>query len=202
MKVPYRSENYRDFHQRYHCTYGYLLLHGEKKLIYLTDIGSGRAEFIDKNKREGYVYSDADLEFEFIPVTHGWVANSTNCCLLSRVPNRQWKRGICESNTSFSVFYGKDKVIPTDLDVFDLLDTISEEALQGSYDAWKAGTRVNCVLSKHFAINSYRKVFFFDKLIGNYTEDGFVLDSDLVSQELKDLLVRRHINERVSVHNG
>lgn len=201
MKVPYKRESYRDFHQRYNNTYGYLLLPEGKKLIYLTDIGAGRATFVCKDNLQGYIYSDTDLEFEFIPVTHGWVTNNTDCYLLARVPDRQWKRGVCEGNTAFSIFHGKEATRNVTPNIFNLLESVSEEELKNSYMGWKAGTRTTCVLSKHFSINSYGKVFFFDKKIGSYTEGGFVLDSDLVSQELRDLLVRRHINERVFVHN-
>lgn len=179
------SENYRDFSARYANTFGWLV-DGKRQFVHVLRVADERVYFTNATGMEYHAKMDHGVNFEFIPVDRGWFNDiNGNPWLLSRVPARQWKRGISETNTmmydghslrTFHVNY--ERLSKVFSDKFTELNYSKEIKPTG---AW----------SKHFAVTKHG-LHFYDQLIGSYNPktQEIVLTSDIVKQELTDLINR------------
>ena len=102
MHDTFTSDNARDWQQRYGNTFGFLIKGDDRVLVQFTDQTDEHVYF--RTEPEGNAYHakiNSGIRFEFIQVDNAWFnGKSGNVYLLSRVPNRQWRRGICKMNTS------------------------------------------------------------------------------------------------------
>jgi hypothetical protein len=188
------SDNYRDFSARYTHTFGWLITGYAKRLVHILRVGDDRVYFTDSTGMEYHAKSDAGINFEFIPVDHGYFnGKDGNTYLLNRIPARQWKRGIASSNTEI-INFGNWRA--TSVNYANLALIFNDEFKTFNYPKeFQFGA-----LSKHFAIHPKNKqVWMYDRHIGQFNDKVITLYSDLVQQELTDLMNRNGWDIKVEV---
>ncbi len=187
-------ENSHDFRQRYLRSYGFLIREDRKHLVYITECGVDQVKFSDISGASLFCQSNRGIKFEFIPVTRGWFYTSQGMCYLSRVPEKQYTRGISPNNTQVLVYSYGDGLTKSSVS-FDLLNDIFvdppepptlEEYLEDKSKIFK--------VSKHFVFLN-NKVYFFEREIGTVTRSykTISLKEPMFKQELKDALVKNNL---------
>lgn len=203
MLERYTHENMRDFGPRYVDTYGFLLKNnGSKKLIYITENTRDAVYF--RTEEAGMLYHaniDSHIEFEFIQVDRGFFTADDGCVyLLTRVPARQWKRGIGRNNTSVMQLTSVG-LMPIKLSL-PLLNSIFSVEIGYSWEYVKEGQQ-QMALSRHFAMND-RDLFFYETPIGKVDHTSHVITvngSYSVTQELNDAIRRNGFPYSVKEQN-
>jgi hypothetical protein len=199
MRDSLTSANHRDFGARYAGTYGWLVKPTGNMFVYLEDVENLRIHFkVFGSDHRYHAKIDAGVEFEFVPVDHGWfnTDDEDESYLLERVPARQWKRGIAQTNT---IWYSLKEPTYSNTIRFDILNQIFT-----SKAGYRRSITWGTALSKHFAIDKWGIMWFYREKIGVYNkaENLISLNTDLVRQELVDLLRRRgesHITVEVKL---
>lgn len=138
------------------------------------------------------VYEKDNVPFEFIPTSRGWynMKNGNLPVLLSRIPQKQYRRGICEDNTRAVDARGGRKEIG-----FPLLLNLDKEYY---FDSKLRG----CAISPVFCLYN-SGVYFFNRHMGNYYISNGKVNakvSDLIYQELSDVSSRKQLP--ISVTSG
>jgi hypothetical protein len=199
MLVTYNAENLRDFGPRYTETYGFLHVNGDpRKLVFISDNTEREVYFrITDGGMQYHALRDSGVQFEFIPVTHGFFRGASgNTYLLTRIPARHWKRGISHNNTTIAQlkpggFVRTGVSMPTLTDIF----------VNGKGYSFPIDSEAVTPLSKHFAICS-GDVYFYNTQIGTYDTKGGVITLDgksQVQQELTDVIRRLGYANKVKV---
>lgn len=189
MKATYTRYNARDFIQRYVDTYGWLLRdEGSRKFVHITRAEEGRLYYETDGTSEYYATQDRGQVFEFIPVKKGWFNTSNGeAVLLSRVPARQWKRGISGSNTDIRRLVNGEFLLQRFVDYKELSSIFNDDFNKNNYPAkFDIGA-----ISKHFCIDKNNQLWFYDSNVGKLEADTFILDNNIIEQELRDLIKRR-----------
>lgn len=97
-----------DFLRRYQDTYGWMIKGDTKTLIQVRNIDEGMLTLRDANLEYINIPVDDDgPDFEFLSVEKKLFAYRNSIYLASRVPARQWRRGVCESNTRIQLVGGR-----------------------------------------------------------------------------------------------
>lgn len=102
MKDSLTSSNFEDFRKRYEGTYGNYSHKLDKPIMVRLDtVQEGQVNFIDAKGGTYHTYADAGIPFEFYPVERR-VANTPtgNVLYCTRKTATQWRRGVCDNNTS------------------------------------------------------------------------------------------------------
>ncbi len=191
MRDTYTSENHRDFNARYAGTYGWLVQGGNRSLVHMIE---GNDEFFTFNMGTSQTYKayiDGGAVFEFIPIKMGWFnTNDGEVCFLERHPARQWKRGICESNTWVIAMrtYG---LHGSQLN-YKKLASIYLNPINTTKDYILARRNANTpvALSQHFSVSAVGEVYFYKTPVGVCNKDQIDLHVDAVKQELSDCIRR------------
>lgn len=172
--------NIADFKQRYLGVFGWL--HTNKHPVYISSVNSRQVVFTDSEGAEFYAAVGGGAQFEFAPVVRGWYATPTNTYYMTRVPARQWKRGIAEENTHIALSTAVNYSFHGDqwkAAVFDVLKHIDHTG--------------PTVFSKHFA-KIVDKLYIYNQAIGVFINDSKVqLTSDLFRQEFSDVVRRKNL---------
>lgn len=188
------SENYRDFSPRYSHTYGWLQQEGTKQLVYIRRVTDDRVYFTNQTNMEYHAKINSGVMFEFIPVDHGWFNGQDGVAyFLSRMPSRQWKRGISDSNTSM---VSSTNMRAMEITYNGLANIFNVGFESRNYPKLFSGVGA---LSKHFAIAQTGRLYMYDRWIGTYKDGVITLFSDLVKQELTDLINRNGWNIQINV---
>jgi hypothetical protein len=196
--------NATDFKARYSGTFGWYIDDESKSktLVYVSRVDSKGVEFRDSFGRGLYAKADSGIMFEFIPVDRQWVLKDDHSLWFTvRHPARMWKRGVCLENTQ--VFAGgAGGIVPVnpDRDVFFtvLAANTTPRLAEINYQRFMDGEADTVWLSKHFVILK-NDVYFFNKQIGTYKKGVISLDSDLLQQEVNDLVRRQNYKLSVKV---
>lgn len=168
MFEKFTSEDAHDFRQRYQGTYGWFKRKDKKLLVKLTTVdsdgfGEKVVHFADK---DGVPYTlradsaDESVGFEFIPPKTLYHNTSDGVAyLLTRVPARQYLRGICDRNTRIRSVGGN--IVP--IDFFSLLllydgKVTPLEAMETAFENSKKDVKKehSFALSGQFAVNLTR----------------------------------------------
>lgn len=190
MIASLTSRNHQDFRARFLGSFGYITLSdGKKKLVKVTNVSEDQVTFKAGDLFDYYAKVDSNFRFEFIPVTRGWY-NTTDgkCRLLTRLPHRQWHRGIHSDNTGiFDIF---ERNYPVDY------DNLSKIFVPG-FNNWEYNKEQSeCAISKFFAVTKSR-VYFLNRSIGTIKNDLITLVDNTVKQELMDTIKRNNIPIKV-----
>ncbi len=191
MRDTYTSKNHRDFNARYAGTYGWLVQGGNHSLVYMIE---GNEEFFTFNMGTSQTYKayiNGGAVFEFIPIKMGWFnTNDGEVVFLERHPARQWKRGICESNT-WVFTMSTDGLYNSQLN-YKRLASIYINPINVTKDFIVARRNVNApvALSEHFSVSSVGEVYFYKAPVGIFNRDKIDLHVDAVKQELSDCIRR------------
>lgn len=199
--------NANDFRQRYNGTYGYLSTDSGKLTVLINEVSADRVSFTDHTGRSFYAYAGEDVEFEFVPIQRGFIQchesktkKLAEVFYLSRIPQRQWHRGIHETNTHKSIL-GNTLQSADDYTFLYILHNSSNLSSKEKYNRWREH-ECDCVaLNKYFAISANKNVFFLNKLVGVFVpkSDTITLWTGIISQELNDLIQRQKLNIKVKV---
>jgi hypothetical protein len=197
------TANHRDFAARYSNTYGFFTTEsGRRMLVYVARVDQASVKFADKDGASAAELFEArvdrGVEFEFIQVTRGYFNTSKHVYLLTRVPQRQWKRGISQENTHITILgaSGRNSFGPTH-EVLLAIFCGTTPPIAVLWRQFQNGERGAVALSSHFAVAG-TEVWFFDKLVGVYKEGTIVLKSNVLLQELSDVVRRADIPLMVS----
>lgn len=189
MKVEFTSYGTRDFVQRYAETYGWLERNGKPNLLVkLLKITDSFLNFTDETGFEYTALSDRGNWFTFIPVVKGSYLYKDTIVVVQRIPARQWRRGICEENTSIKTIEG------VSLDTnFEVLKAIFSPVQNTTIETFKhtlEGDRV--LFNPQFSI--YKNRFYvYDNVIGTYESGKVMLNNDLFQQEITDIFNSHNI---------
>lgn len=182
MKATLTSDNYRDFNQRYAQSYGYFIKsNGERLPVYMTDVNESAAYFQNLDGVEFSANCNSGVEFEFTQIARRiWLGFDGNLYCTSRVPRRQWQRGISNGNTSC---YKLTKKGPVGID-------ITHNVMKNLM--FNQGVNVignNILLSEQFAICG-EIVYLYTMCIGSYKPENkaIILDEKykMFMQEISD----------------
>jgi len=188
MIEEFKSEGWRDFSQRYKDTYGwYLTDTGRKVLVQLVDVNDTTLKFAGKEGQTYTAIADKGNCFEFLPLERAVHNTPTHVYYCSRVPARQWRRGVHQANTSITNLLGGGWAGGEKLS-FDLLEQIFQENNPTDYiQSFLSGDRVGLALNSMFAMGKNR-VYLYNRVIGEYKNRSITLSNHLFSQEINDLV--------------
>jgi len=197
-----------DFKQRYLGAYGFLLNeddHTKKTLIHIQSIDNTRVSFASLSGEGYYAVVDSGAMFEFLPVTRGWFWSPALKVpvLFTRVPARQYTRGITKSNTSVTfASSGGDTLMACGLTLPLLADVFVHKA-QMSLNDFISGKSNQYILNRFFLL--HRKfLYFYGKPIGTWDEKTLTigLPSELVLQELQDIIKRKALPYHIRIETN
>lgn len=199
MKVEYNSDGYRDFSQRYSGTYGWLEREGkESLLVKLLEVDHASLKFMDKRGMEFFARPDMGNYFSFLPVVKGSYLYKDDIVVVQRRPARQWKRGICEDNTSITkpspVGEFKDSLAIS----FEVLDEIFYPKPNFSVSIFRETRMGNVVLFNHQFSIYKGLIYVYDMCIGKYENGKFILNDGTFLQEIQDLITMNKLDMEVA----
>lgn len=181
MFEKFTSGGSADFRQRYQGTYGFFHYEGKKTLVMLSEITTERTRpeviFTDEAGAKYLLRADSKVEdcgFSFIPPKNAWV----NCAdgvplLVSRVPARQYQRGICDRNTSIVNWEGEGYTVNF-TNLTKLYDTKVgiKEAYQAFLKSRKNKRSAGLAISSQFCVSdTFKHIKCFNAVIGKCTFD-------------------------------
>jgi hypothetical protein len=193
------SRNHQDFRQRYGGTFGWFHYEGKKIFVYVDNANDSQVTFTDSKKTPYVVYRDSGYQFEFLPVTRGWYNTLKGAYYLSRIPARQWHRGIYAGNTRVYQFTDtlRNQTCSMEIlsEVFENQITV-EKALEQYY----LKERPAVALTKHFALGGDR-FYFDDQVVGSVDiSNGDItikLSEPVIRQEILDAIRRNNFGIKV-----
>ncbi len=193
------SKNYEDFRQRYQGSYGWLSVEGQpERIVYISKVSASKVMFNTITDRDFFAFVDQDVRFKFLPIRRGWYKGHTNRpVLLTRIPARQYCRGISAANTTCSTMSFDNRLLPCALSG-ELLEAIFNDAQQ----TIKYSRTEPCVLNKFFSFGSLRAnpetgvssrpVFFLEAKVATQTNNvvEFAKGWQHIKQEFSDSVRR------------
>lgn len=176
MIEEYTRNSWGDFGKRYLQSYGWY----NETLIKLHSITEDQLVFVDESGFKYVAYPDKGNFFTFIPVEKGCYQYLDNIIILQRTPQRQWKRGINDSNTSAIDLSGNIYEISFRLleEIFTRKDTTSFQTIP------------KCVaINRVFSIFNDR-LWLYDREVGRINRNNSTLQctNQMFHQEIDDLL--------------
>jgi hypothetical protein len=189
---------------RYQGTYGFLKNGAGKKILVNIINVDARFTTVQDSKGNDYTLaSDTGCELEFTQVPSQWFQpDPKHIAYVTRRPERQYKRGICDNNTSMYIPNKSGSAL-----LFTETTPDRIEALFGPVeenDSFRTHTPHNCGLwSKFFAwVEEY--VYAKDMLIGtvDHKAGEVTLHDDLFLQEVRDAIARSNAVYSVKVKNA
>lgn len=211
MFEKFTSADADNFRQRYVGTFGYFRKGTNKTLVRLEDVVTNRdkvVQFVTASGEKCFLRPDSDddtIGFEFIPPKRGYHNTTDGAYLLSRIPARQYLRGICSRNTAVRSVYG------TAVDVnFKTLELLFEKPVSPLEElvriqGIKKGTAERSVaLSGQFAVSlDAESIMCLGETIGkaSLNENVFKIelnDLSLWGVEVKDALRRAGLTGEVT----
>ena len=206
MFEKFMSTDGRDFRQRYQGSYGFFRDNDKPPLLVkLVEVHHERdpfVRFVDKDDESYILNADAVSYrgFDFIPPRSAWKNTSRyGGVLAARLAQRQWSRGICDGNTSFSI--PGQRALRVEFGILEALFVTEAPTFEVAYafmkEQQKEGTRVCTALSTNFGLDSKGNVFLFDTMIGSYQEKSGLFtvrltDDKLFSTEIRDAFKRNN----------
>lgn len=194
LKEEFKSDSSRDFQARYGGTFGwYEKTPDHRILVQLVEANGECLYFQDQHNISYQAEPDKGNVFCFIPVERKLHNVGDDVWLTTRVPARQWKRGMCGQNTRiYSLLYRKSLPVIFDT-VLKILKNDSNQTVNFRRD--KVGI---AALSPSFAV-ILNQVYLYDIVIGKFDEGLITLNNDLFIQEVKDVLSRNQFDLRVQI---
>ena len=187
--------NISDFRQRYQNVLGWFLTgKGEKLLVRVAEVGDSQVTFVDHGNNVYYANVGQGVNFEFLPVQRAWYDTELTTYYVSRKAARQWKRGICQENTSIEAIETilgietPGKGLPWNLLAFNIFSTPQDT---GKYVADFLGNkRSSCTLGRHFSLTKHLegRVLFHNILVGYYSKNVITDVKPIIKQELTDVI--------------
>lgn len=192
MFEKFLSTNAGDFKQRYKGTYGFFHRDGKSTLVRLdtVDLERRRVVFIDRRGNDFTLNMNHDdnIGFSFLAPKCQWHNTEFGPLICQRIPQKQYRRGICENNTTLIGANGERMGIS-----FETLNAVFVEP----WDLEKAMTKDQFAVSPQFMVDLSRKRIkcnqFVIGAIGKNSKNVFQVtldDKDLFRQEVGDAFRR------------
>lgn len=192
MKAEFKSSEWRDFTQRYHNTYGWFEREGKPSLLVnVAEVNEERMVFIDKQGMKYTALADKGNIFSFIPVIRGMYKCKGEVTYILRTAARQYKRGICQDNTSIVSLYQGSQFLD-----FKIIEDMLNTNVQEDIAKFKGGLRDNVLLSNQFSIVG-GQVYLYNDVIGKIAKEHVELTSPLFMQEITDIFRANNIDMEV-----
>ena len=196
--TPTRNDS-DDFIRRYGETFGFLHQPDQPRtLVYITSIDGDKLYFtVGKNPTKHWVYLDSNVKFEFLPVDRGWYMDKNDVPLyMQRLPERQWKRGISNSNTTLYRFSQSKFLAIAPLDVrYELLDSVFSQSNLAEH--YKYIEDKDCAISKQFAVKGTEKrgrgLYIYTAQLGEINDGRITLFTDVFRQEMVDVIRKKNL---------
>lgn len=186
-----QSHTHADFRARYQGSFGFIKNgDGTRRLVQIDNVNGTQVTFTAGDSFTYFAKADSGFEFDFIPAVTGWY-NSIDggTYLLSRIPARQWHRGIHTANTRIQSAMGYTE----ELD-YNILSKIFVEG----FNNWQyTEGAFTCALSKFFALASKNTIKFLGRNVGVRDDDLLKLTDTSIMQELTDLVNRNKLPFKV-----
>ena len=190
MIESYHSHNRDDFRQRYRYSYGWMINpeNGKKTLAYISNVDGYKVTFSTMDGDGFYVNCNSGIDFEFLPVTRGWYYTTKHgWMMLSRIPAKQYNRGIHQSNTHCQIFETSKSLysIRPNLSILNDVFVAKPTPTDGSIKL------NNCfLLTKDF-------LWFYDCIVGKREGNTIKLSFPMVGQEVSDCVRRNALQLEV-----
>ena len=199
MRDSLKESNVADFRQRYRDCYGmYLTKNNEQKLVYISGVDEERVRFRDASGVDFFANVNANVEFEFLPLTRGLHNIQDDVVLLSRVPAQQYKRGISDGNTSI-LSMSRRRNMGVSFDLLEQVFSVKHD-VKARYKQWKVD-HTPVALSKHFCLVD-DAIYFNDVVVGSIRGNPLVAKvNETILQEFNDALRRNDVTD-VSVEKA
>jgi hypothetical protein len=203
MFEKFTSMESHDFRQRYQGTYGFFTHQGKKTLTRLDKVfAEGKASYVEFSDKDGLKYllhPDSENEgtgFEFLPPKSAWFNTKEGIPLLvSRIPARQYQRGICDKNTSITDIRNNNR--PVDFEFLSMLFGQNISAASALVSAKETGNgAAGVAISPQFVVGfNTHNIKCFNQTIGyaEYSKGMFTIELDspeLWTQEVTDAFRR------------
>lgn len=198
MFEKFTSLGSADFKQRYIGTYGFFKEGEKKTLVQISAITRDTVHFTDRNNSGYHLKADSlsDVGFEFIPPKSSYynIAGG-DPVLVTRVPARQYSRGVCDKNTMIRKLNLGGQEIGFNMlaAIFESKETVASALSSGYKDM------LGFAVSPQFAVSFMNKdLRCFDHSIGSveYNGDLFQINLDqpeVWSTEIKDAFTRNNL---------
>jgi len=187
MREEFKSDTSKDFAQRYQGTYGwYEKEDGNKILVQLTSIKESVLTFKDINETTYTALADKGNNFHFIPVEKAVYNIEDGVVYVQRVPNRMWKRGLCDENTNFKLLTENGVGVHV-INNFKLIESCFGKKSTDAVTKWLLDRKNPVAFDTIFSVVG-KSLFVYDKIIGEVKGNVFVLSSNLFEQEISDLM--------------
>lgn len=197
MKELFSSDTWADFRQRYSNTYGwYEKENGEQVLVRVAQVNNALITFLDKNEITYTAKVDKGNSFYFIPVQKGLGYFGKDIICSSRVPARQWKRGICIENTRMRNL-SQDELVDI---THELLENfLNKELISKRLEEFKQSFTGHVILNSFLSFTN--NVMIYDNVIGKLIRKDrkIILKSDTFLQEVVDALTHNGLDISVEV---
>ena len=196
MFEKFMTTNIGDFRQRYRGTFGFFHRDNEKTLVCLENVDTERRTVVFRDIKGNdftlIVNHDDNIGFSFIAPKAQWHNTQYGPLLVGRIPQKQYRRGICEANTS--IVGASGTIFPVDfvrLNAIFVEPTSFEETLQKLEAA---------AISPQFMVNLHTKrIKCMSTNIGSCGRDGKGVfqvkldDAELFRQEVLDAFKRANL---------
>lgn len=209
MFEKFTSSESNDFRQRYMGTYGFFTRKGNRTLTKLTSItadgSASTVEFEDKDKLKYLLKADSKEEglgFEFLPPKSAYYNTTDGVPLLvTRIPARQYLRGLCDKNTEIRNFSGNIGISFDSLGKIFGVDVPIMQAMAAMKKAIKASDlNAGIAVSPQFVVSPIHKfIRCFNQTIGVCSlgeDDVFTVELDspeLWQQDITDAFRRANL---------
>jgi hypothetical protein len=187
--------------QRYAGTYGFLKTDaGKKILVEIRDVQARYTEVTDSKGNNYTLASDTGIELEFTQVPSQWFQpDKDHIVYVTRKPDRQYKRGICDANTTLYTPYRDGtglQAIGTDAKRVEAIFNPT-----GDSQAFASIRKIACGLWSKFFAWAGETVYVKDMSIGKVDHENkkIKLNDDMFLQEMRDALARSNSDYVVKV---
>jgi len=190
-----KSSSWTDFKKRYKGTFGFLKMSGRgRELVQILDNNKDIVQFSNIYKDTLCAYADKDVIFEFIPLNRGFVNTIYGVRYTTRVPARQWQRGISPTNTE--IFILEEGGLSRNSVNLETVNIVVNKCIsfKEAFSSWDRNKPV--ALSKHFAISG-NKIFFYSKCVGEFEDPKCSILEPVILQEFRDCVIRNGYNLQV-----
>ena len=165
MKEEFKQSGWNDFKQRYQGTYGwYEKENGTRMLSFLAAVHETELVFLDEMGCKFKANPDKGNVFTFLPIERGcYNYGETDVIISRRVPQRMWKRGICQDNT-YILSLARREAVAVD---FPVLREMFIEKPNERLEEFKHSLEGNLVFNKMFALVNYN-LYLYENIPGVY----------------------------------
>lgn len=190
MLEEFTTNNARDFKQRYQGSFGTFLAESGKVLVRIDGVSDARVDFVGAKGEPYFVRPDSGYNFEFLPGTKKVFEhpNDNDLLLVTRIPARQWHRGIHRDNTRFLSLLGNGNY-PVDFPLLESMVKEPRKPLDVRLKQYMSGGSNYAQINSMFSFVD-RNVLVYDQRIGriNPADGKITLSSALLRAELIDAL--------------